>query len=78
MTMLKRIYLYVVTILATFLLVGFMGPDLVPASSCQDCHKAKSRAYQHCRSIPPTDREARQRCFQKADRELQQCLKTCK
>lgn len=75
MIVFKRIIFTAGLLLAMLLLVAYRP---VVAASCADCHKAKSRAYQHCRSIPPTDREARSRCFKKADRELESCLKSCK
>ncbi len=79
MNVTKRIYIFIGTALAVFLLVGFTasGP-LYPAASCQECHTQKSQAYQKCRSVPPTNREARNRCFANADRALKACLKSCK
>lgn len=71
-----RLLLLPVTILLALLLVAFKP---YPASPCQDgCHKQKSRAYQQCRTVPPTDRAARGACFRKADAALQRCLKSCK
>jgi hypothetical protein len=49
------------------------------ADDCQSrCYDAKSKAYQHCRSIPATDRRARQDCFRQADQALARCLARCK
>ena len=73
----KRISYMGALLLAPLLLVGW-GAAPFPAASCQQCHKDKSMAYQHCRTISPSDREARSRCFAKADRRLKQCLKGCK
>jgi hypothetical protein len=79
MNVIKRLYIFAATALAVFLLVGFTasGPQF-PAAACQECHQQKSQAYQKCRSIPPTDRKARNRCFATADRALKACLKSCK
>lgn len=78
MNVIKRLYIFAAAALAVFLLVGFTGSGPVPAADCQDCHQQKSQAYQKCRSIPPTDRKARNRCFANADRALKACLKSCK
>lgn len=55
------------------------GPTPRPASSCQEsCYQAKSTAYQHCRSIPPSNRAARLKCFKEADQALKRCLNKCR
>jgi hypothetical protein len=55
------------------------GPAPQPAASCQEsCYQAKSTAYQHCRSIPPSNRAARLKCFKEADQALKRCLNKCK
>ena len=77
-TVFKRASILASVLLAMLLLVGFAGGQPLPAATCQDCHKNKSTAYQHCRTISPADRAARSRCFKKADRALERCLKTCK
>jgi hypothetical protein len=54
-------------------------PTPTPASACQEsCYQAKSTAYQHCRSIPPSNRAARLKCFKEADQALKRCLKKCR
>jgi hypothetical protein len=47
-------------------------------SCVNKCHEAKSMAYERCRRIPPTDREARVGCFKEADAELRRCLARCR
>lgn len=70
------------------LTAGAMGVLLVlttwggtpqPVSSCTAaCSKAKSEAYQRCRTIPPSQRAKRVDCFNKADKQLKRCLRDCK
>ena len=61
---------------------GSTGP-LLAASSAQStckeaCYQSKSMAYQQCRSIPPSQRAERVRCFKEADLALQRCLRSCR
>lgn len=56
-----------------------VGSAPAPANSCvEQCHKQKSAAYQRCRTIPPTDRAARVKCFREADAALRACLRRCR
>ncbi len=67
-------------ILGAAVLVGWTAPAQAPAAGdCQSvCYVAKSRAYQACRQIAPSDREGRERCFREADAALARCLRGCK
>lgn len=50
-----------------------------PKGPCHTkCYRAKSRAYQRCRAIPPTDRDSRNACFKQADGALDRCLAGCR
>ncbi len=55
------------------------GPaKIVPAGPCHTrCYQGKTRAYQHCRQIPPQDRARRNTCFRAADDALTRCLGSC-
>ena len=67
---------------ATLLLGGWSGTETRSRPTdggCERaCYETKSKAYQACRRIPPTDREARERCFREADAALQRCLRNCR
>lgn len=65
----------------TLAIACLWGVDTRPVSysTCTDaCYETKSTAYKQCRSISPNDREARVRCFQRADQALKRCLQACK
>lgn len=64
---------------ATLSIVLWAPAALSSGSACRDaCYHTKSLEYQRCRTIPPTDRATRVRCFQAADQALQRCLRSCK
>jgi len=59
--------------------VAWSLPHQPAASTCHEkCYDGKSRAYQRCRAIPPTDRAQRTECFRKADAALERCLAACR
>lgn len=66
-----------IAVLVALFILGISAISL--ANTCQQtCHTEKSRAYQRCRTIPPTERAKRVACFKQADTALQQCLTNCK
>lgn len=59
--------------------VAMATPLQTASGACQEkCYTSKSKAYQRCRAIPPTNRAERTQCFRRADAALEGCLKRCK
>lgn len=50
------------------------GAGLLLLTSKKDCYAQKSKDYDKCREIPPSDYELRQGCFVEADKRLKECL----
>jgi len=67
-------------VIAALMCGGLLAPAAHSAGhACRDaCFKAKSMEYQRCRTIPPSDRGRRLRCFQTADQALHRCLHACR
>ena len=69
-----------IVVIATLMSSGLLAPAAHSAGPpCREtCYQAKSMEYQRCRTIPPSDRARRLRCFQAADQALHRCLRSCR